>query len=524
MALDTMVEGRSLARVRAMEARARFALSLSALSLLATSVACGPPPAPKNTPIDGEAPRQPDWFTPPPRVLPKAAVETIDDPARLPRADGDGPAPVLPSFVGAQGFGAKATGGRGGKIVKVTTLAPSGPGSLQAALDLPGPRIVVFAVSGVIVGDVVLRQGDVTIAGQTAPGAGITIQGRLHQDPSRRVKNVVMRHVRVRSPYDGSPGELFDTLGLQNADVVMIDHCSFSWGVDDVVDLSNATDVTVQWSTIAESATVGHPRGQRNHGLMAGKNSRKITLHHDLFAHHGNRAPAMASGPAEMKNVVVYNVRHAFVHHDPASGPFSIVGNVFIQGPNDSLFPFYLKSDAPTPGPGLSYWFKDNLIDDPGELTAVVQDPFTQLVHPSFGPKMEAVAPPELIRARAEPSFASHLGYVPVTVEPPERARESVLAGAGAFPRDVVTRRVVADVRARTGSWGARPAPNLMEGLSPGAPPPDGDGDGMDDTWETSKGLDPRSAADAHRPLDGGWPAVEVYLQHLSDRLVAAGR
>lgn len=502
------------------------------LPLLLATVACAPPTAPKNTPIDGEAPAQPDWFTPEPVALPKAAIDTIDDPAALPK-EGDakggagkasGPAPDLPAFVGAQGFGAKATGGRGGKVVKVTTLAPSGAGSLQAALDLPGPRIVVFAVSGVIVGDVILRQGDVTIAGQTAPGGGITIQGRLRQDPARRVRNVVLRHLRVRSPYDGSPGDQFDTVALPNADLVMIDHCSFAWGVDDVVDLSNATEVTVQWSTIEESSVVGHPRGQRNHGLMAGKNSKKISLHHDLFAHHGNRAPAMASGPAEMKNVVVYNTRHAFVHHDPASGPFSVVGNVFIQGPNDQLFPFYLKSDAPTPGPGLTYWFANNLIDDPPELTAVVQDPFTQIVHATFGPKMEAVAPAELIRARAEPSFASFPGYVPVTVDEPSKARDLVLAGAGAFPRDVVTRRVVDDTRTRSGSWGARPAANLMDGLTPGTAPADGDGDGMDDAWETSKGLDPRSAADAQRALDGGWPAIEVYLQSLADRLVATAR
>lgn len=515
----------SVARAR------RVALALLSSSVLA-AMGCAPPPAPKNTPIDGDAPKQPDWFTPAPRELPRAAVETIDDPAALPKGgDGkqgggasSGPAPTLPAFVGAQGFGAKATGGRGGKVVKVTTLAPSGPGSLQAALDLPGPRIVVFAVSGVIVGDVVLRQGDVTIAGQTAPGGGITIQGRLRQDPAKRVRNVVLRHLRVRSPYDGSPGDQFDTVALPNADVVMIDHCSFAWGVDDVVDLSNATEVTVQWSTIEESATVGHPRGQRNHGLMAGKNSRKISLHHDLFAHHGNRAPAMASGPAELKNTVVYNTRHAFVHHDPASGPFSIVGNVFMQGPNDQLFPFYLKSDSPTPGPGLAYWFKDNLVDDPPEITAVVQDPFTQVVHSTFGPRMEAVALPELIRARAEPSFASYPGYVPVTLTEPATARDAVLAGAGAFPRDVVTRRVIDDVRTRSGSWGARPAANLMEGLAAGTPPPDGDGDGMDDAWETSKGLDPKSAADAQRALDGGWPAIEVYLQSLSDRLVAAAR
>ncbi len=226
-----------------------------------------------------------------------------------------------------------------------------------------------------------------------------------------------------------------------------------------------------------------------------------------------------------MKNVVVYNVRHGFVHHDPAAGAFSIVGNSFIQGPNDAIHPFYFRSDSPAPGPGLAYFLKDNHVDDPGRFVGLVQDPWSERTHPSFGAgKLESVAPPEVVLAAQEPSFASIPGYVPVKVEDPLAAKEAVLAQAGAFPRDVVTKRVVADVRARTGAWGARPAPNLMEGLTTGLPLPDSDGDGMDDAWESSKSLDPKSAKDVHNPLEGGYPAIEAYLQHLSDRAVAAGR
>src|SRR5215213_3736680 len=89
---------------------------------------------------------------------------------------------ALPAFPGAEGPGAAATGGRGGKVIKVTTLAPTGAGSLQAALDATGPRIIVFAVSGVIKGNRTLGHGDVRVAGQTAPGGGVTIEGQLIND------------------------------------------------------------------------------------------------------------------------------------------------------------------------------------------------------------------------------------------------------------------------------------------------------------------------------------------------------
>ena len=102
------------------------------------------------------------------------------------------------AFPGAEGFGAAATGGRGGPVLKVTNLNTSGAGSLKAALDTTGPRIVVFAVSGVIDSDIYIPHGNLTIAGQTAPGGGITIRGRLYSNYSTGIDNIIIRHVRVR--------------------------------------------------------------------------------------------------------------------------------------------------------------------------------------------------------------------------------------------------------------------------------------------------------------------------------------
>ena len=106
------------------------------------------------------------------------------------------PALAQPAFPGAEGFGAVATGGRGGPVTQVTPLDATGPGSLQEALSASGPRIVVFDVSGVIEGDITIESGDVTIAGQTAPGAGITIQGLFRAAYEESVQNIIVRQQR----------------------------------------------------------------------------------------------------------------------------------------------------------------------------------------------------------------------------------------------------------------------------------------------------------------------------------------
>lgn len=266
-------------------------------------------------------------------------------------------ASALPAFPGAQGFGAVATGGRGGQPIIVTTLAESGPGSLREALETPGPRIIVFAVSGVIdLGEpnaddpfdesdsnnvLTIAYGDVTIAGQTAPGAGITIRGRLYAAYDESVSNVILRHVRIRpAPFPGGDGgEQYDALRFSLNSQVIVDHVSVSFGVDENVDMYEGSDITVQWSAIEESATDGHPEGEHNYGVL--NMGGRISVHHVLFAHNRNRNPALAVGPAESINNVAYNVRHGFVNHNDAAGEISIVGNTFVQGPDDTLIPLF---------------------------------------------------------------------------------------------------------------------------------------------------------------------------------------
>ncbi len=424
---------------------------------------------------------------------------------------------ATPAFPGAEGYGAVATGGRGGPAVVVTTLAARGPGSLQEALDRAGPRVVVFAVSGVIEGDIEVTRGDVTIAGQTAPGAGITLHGRLSGAYDAAVGNIVVRHLRVRPPprlETRADGARHDAIQFSRNTRVLLDHVTASWASDETVDVYEARDLTLQDSTVEESSLTGHPEGRHNYGLIAGPDSARISVLRTLFAHHFRRAPAFATGPAELRGSVVYDVRDGFVHDNPAEGAFHVVGNVWKRGRSSRLVPFALEDEDPSSG-DVRYVVRDNRVDDPGSLVGAVVDPFAERTrHPSF----------KDLPAGVDTGLD---GPMPGMVYParnlaPEEAYALVLARSGAFPRDVVTRRTVEDVRTRCGAWGAKPPPDLLEGLRPAAPPEDTDRDGIADAWERARGLSPADAEDAKRPLEGEYTALEVYVNELAEALVRA--
>jgi pectate lyase len=429
---------------------------------------------------------------------------------------GDEPGDVR-AFPGAEGFGAAITGGRGGRVIKVTTLAATGPGSLQAALDESGPRIIVFAVSGVITADVIeVTNGDATIAGQSAPGAGITIQGRFVGAYTEDVQNIVVRHLRVRPEYDGSAGEQFDAVQFSMNRFVILDHLSVSFGVDENVDLYSAQDITVQWSTIESSATDGHPEGEHNYGLINGPDGVRASIHKNLFAHNKNRNPAIANGPAEVLNNVAYNVRHGFIHHNPASGPFNLIGNYFKPGSDDELIPFYFDDENGSGASDLSYYIAGNWVEGSGSSCdeGALDNPWTQCDND--------LVRDESFRADAEHDFSgAGTAYRPVSLLPVSEAYAAVVARAGAFPRDVVTLRSVDEMAAGTGTWGAREPSDLMEGLTPTDPPTDADDDGMADAWEVQQGLDPANGDDHTTAMPSGYTAIEEYLNELADDLVA---
>lgn len=439
-----------------------------------------------------------------------------------------GAAPALPSFPGAEGFGAGTTGGRGGDVVIVDTLEPFGPGSLGDALspDDCRPRTVVFSVSGVIEvpypHDIELRCGDVTIAGQTAPGAGITIHGRI--DGYEAGGNIIMRHLRFRPPpiTDAQGGEKdlgsrYDALQLSGNPGLMLDHLSLAWGSDETLDIyEGSPDATVQWTTIEQSNPEGQPEGPHNDAMIAGPDSPRVTVHHVLMAHHRARCPALSAGPAELLNSVTYDCQDAFVHHNPAEGEFHIAGNTFIQGPNhDNFTPLYFDDEDPG---GTTYWLHDNQITAPGQFEGVVDDiADTPLGEPAF-----AGADPDQVISTPTDFATLAPSSVPVSMQSPADAYDAVLAQAGAFPRDQITAATIDDVRTGGGSWDPDPPADLIAGLTPGAAPADADRDGMADEWERANGLDPGDGDDHASVRPSGYTAIEEYVNGLSDALTGA--
>ncbi len=452
----------------------------------------------------------------------------------------------LPAFPGAEGFGAKATGGRGGAVLRVTTLADSGVGSLQWALDQPEPRIIVFRVSGVINGDVHISHGDVTIAGQTAPGAGITINGHLYTTFGSDEGNIILRHLRVRPPNPDAewPPNQHDAIQLSTAHTLILDHIDASHGADEIIDCwGGAHDITVQWSAITypiydEANGWTHNKGFLNHRSCIDDSScggsdplgGRVSIHHNYFAHARNRTPALSTGPAEAINNLVYNGREGFVHHNIAGGAgtsitevgdFNIVGNRFIEGPSISLAPMWFDPEnASTPIP-TRYFVFDNWVEDPGDFNGRFDNPYTTS---GFGDAYTFACcgiEASQFTATSAYDFSTIPDYVPVTVDSGENLEASLLSRVGAFPRDIVNRWAVEDIVGRSGAWANRRPANLLDGLTPGTPPVDNDADGMADDWETANGLDPTDPTDHSTIRPSGYTAIEEYINELADALVS---
>ena len=426
------------------------------------------------------------------------------------------------AFPGAQGFGAKATGGRFGRVIKVTNLNASGSGSLQDALNQNEARIIVFDVSGVITANIIsIPYGNVTIAGQTAPGAGITIEGRLYSDYRTGIDNIIIRHIRIRPPeFDPNihgAASQYDAMQFSLNKRLILDHVSVSFGVDESIDLYEATDVTIQWSNIQEAATsIYHETPTHNYGMLNGPNGKNISIHHNLFAHNNNRNPALASGPAEVVNNVIYNVKHGFVHHNPAKGKFNIVGNYYKDGPSSAIIPFYFDDENNGNDSTLEYYLADNYVDDPGNYVGVVSNPWlTPYSHSSFA----NLVMPESKRSTQLFDFSNNGNYIPIIIDDSNSAYNIVLNYSGSFPRDIVDQRDVIDTRDRTGNWGARIPVNLLQGLTAIAPPTDTDNDGIPDAWEISNGLNP-SIIDNDTIMTSGYTAIEDYINQLADAII----
>lgn len=434
------------------------------------------------------------------------------------------------SFPDAEGWGAVSIGGRGGKVIKVRNLNSSGPGSLAEACATEGPRIVVFEVSGVIRGNVRITHPHITIAGQTAPGAGITLEGMI-SSYDHGVHDVIIRHLRVRrNRTRGGSGDCVQLGGLgprkEGTYNIILDHLSLSWGNDELIDLYNAHDVTVQWCSLEESDDQGHDKGAHNFGLIsAAENSGAVSLHHNLWAHQARRVPCLApyrqDAAGDFCNNLIYNCRGGYAddgHGNRAQSPVNLHRNYYRRGPNttERMYPYALS-------PEMDYYVRDNHFEDWGlkhhpKHWRYGGDAPRWLQFNNNGRELDQpakVPPIQLVAARDVP--------------------ELVLAQAGCWPRDRVTKRTIEEVQKKTGKWGRNEPVELsnewfFEGLKPGQALVDSDDDGMPDAWETAHNLDPKNPRDAAKivpkgesPDDRhqGYTFIEFYINELADDLVA---
>ncbi len=273
--------------------------------------------------------------------------------------------PSLLAFPGALGWAAHTPGGRGGAIIRVTTLAGSGPGSFVAAVETRGPRIIVFEVGGIIDLDkqtVTIREPFVTIAGQTAPSPGITL---IRGGMDVATHDVVVQHLRVRT---GSAGEAHmsgwetDALStIGGAHDVIIDHCSFTWATDENLSASGprftgktpddwragtSHRITFSNNLVAEGlADSTHSKGEHSKGSLIHDNVTDILIVGNLYAHNLERSPLFKGGVrGAVINNLIYDPGQRAAHynliaeewgdHEYQTGRMTLVGNVLRAGPS----------------------------------------------------------------------------------------------------------------------------------------------------------------------------------------------
>lgn len=393
------------------------------------------------------------------------------------------------AFPGAEGFGAYATGGRGGTVVHVTNLNASGPGSLADAVSQPN-RTVVFDVGGVIdiTGQNLTIASNLTIAGQTAPGEGITIYGgRVIMSNS---SNVIMRYIRMRGSI--SMPEDKCTLTMDYCDNVILDHCSISWGRWDNVHIKDANNITYQNCIISEGI-----EPQRFGAITDG--TRNWTISHCLWTNNKSRNPKMKCY-LQYYNNVVYNYGIGIVGgHSAADNYQDVMNNYFITGPSSGSSNKYFDQWTETD----HLYSTGNYTDDnrDGKLNGRLITDYNGAT-PMQQPNLKCQAP--------------------MNLEPAEDAFYAVMEHAGASRvRDSHDLRIIEQL-ASLGTKGAFIANELDVGgigtLAGADAPADSDGDGMPDEWEKANGTDP-DKADANGDADGnGYTNIEDYVNSLAHK------
>lgn len=459
-----------------------------------------------------------------------------------------------PAFPGAEGFGRYVTGGRGGNVYHVTSLADDGSvGTLRWALSKAGVKTIVFDVSGTIHLNSALNitVGNVTIAGQTAPGDGICV---ADYPVAIKANNVIVRYMRFRLGnknvlVNGADG--WDGFGGFDQQDWIIDHCSVSWSIDECLSVLGNKNTTVQWCLVAQSlVNSGHSKGAHGYGGNWGGSG--ASFHHNLLAHHGSRTPRLGPRPTtqldermDMRNNVIYNFGGNGCYGGEGMN-VNIVNNYYKPGPGSPTDKKgyriagigirtneYVKT-YPAYAPALHLWGKYYVTGNyNSKYTTVNQDNWTYgVINQIDANNCDGTftqATKDSIKLR-EP-----IDYVLTTTHSAADAYARVLDYAGAsLHRDSFDERMVDDTRSGTAtytgkglskgfvnsqddnkpadadaSWSAWPT------LASKDAPKDTDGDGMPDEWELVKGLDPTDPNDGKTVGADGYTNLENYLNSL---------
>ncbi len=415
------------------------------------------------------------------------------------------------AFPTAEGYGKYTTGGRGGKVIEVTNLNSSGAGSFAAAINASGARTVVFRVSGTITGNYSIKNGNITIAGQTAPGDGICIKGNL----STSADNIIIRYIRVR--WDPAMGEK-DAMGGRYQKNIIFDHISASWSTDETMTLYHNEYTTVQWCIIAQACPKGTTDEHRFGGIWGNNYG---TWHHNLIAHNASRNPRWASGCGynDYRNNVMYNWGYnscyggeAHQSGDRRNPPIehstiNMVANYYKPGPGTESGVRKRIADPSTRNGDADagkWYISGNIVDGYPDVTAN---------------NLLGVTKTSTAYILNEPWDA-----MPINQQTAENAYIDVLDYAGcSFPkRDIVDKDIVDDVIngiAKYGDNGIIDSPSDVGGwpvLNNETAPVDTDHDGMPDDWETANGLSINNPEDRNGIGEDGYTNLEIYLNSLT--------
>ena len=309
----------------------------------------------------------------------------------------------VPAFPGAEGHARYITGGRGGEVRHVTNLNDSGEGSLREALKGDKPKTIVFDVSGYI--DLKSQldiTSNTTIAGQTAPEPGVTL--RYYTVYFGKCDNVIVRYIRFRRSQVKDVNDGADATWGRKRNQIMLDHCSFSWSIDEVASFYDNNNFTMQWCYIAESLTnPGHSKGAHGYGGIWG--GKLASFHHNLIAHVTNRAPRfngaryqwdgykdnmyfdqyqwenyVQAENVDFRNCVMYNCQSGSAcYGGPGGGQINIVNNYYKAGPSNESAKTVTKitvgtKDNSTPealyGMTSRYYINGNYVSAAGDKAA----------------------------------------------------------------------------------------------------------------------------------------------------------